>query len=114
MELTTSTCGTARVITPQGRIDQTTAEGFQKAVEPYLSDCKSDGPALILDFCAVPYISSVGLRALMLAARQVGAQHGRLAIAAMTPTVREVFAISRFDMVLKTFDSVESAATALP
>ena len=73
----------------------------------------SDGAPLVLDFSQVPYISSVGLRVLMLASRRVNAQQGKLAMAALTPLVAEVFRISRFDMVLRVFDTVDAAVTAL-
>ena len=67
----------------------------------------------MLDFASIDYISSVGLRALMLAARQVKAQNGRIAIAALTSVVKEVFEISRFNMVYKVFDSVDAAVTGV-
>jgi anti-anti-sigma factor len=104
--------GNTVVVAPQGRVDQATAELLRLALEPQLAAC-TDNSALILDFSGVPYISSVGLRVLMLAGRQVTAQNGRLALAALQPVVREVFQISRFDMVFKLYDSVDAAAAAL-
>jgi len=65
---------------------------------------------MVLDLSAVEYISSVGLRVLMLAARQVKAQEGQIAIAALQPVVREVFEISRFDLVFKVFADIEAAS----
>lgn len=105
--------GNALVIAPQGAIDQSSAEAFAAALEPHLADCIEGAGPLVLDFSAVPYISSVGLRVLMLAARRAEAQKGRLGIAALTPVVKEVFEISRFNLVLKVFDSVEAAAAGL-
>lgn len=99
----------ARVVAIQGRIDQASAEDFRIALEPHIAACTAGAPPLVIDFSGVPYISSVGLRVLMLAARQADTQKGRLAIASLSPTVREVFAISRFDLVLKTCDTVEDA-----
>jgi anti-sigma B factor antagonist len=61
----------------------------------------------------VDYISSVGLRALMVAAKQVKTQGGRIAVAALTPMVREVFQISRFHLVFSLFDEVDAAAQSL-
>lgn len=113
MTLAPISLGPALIVAPQGRIDQTSAEAFRLALEPHLAACQKGAPALIIDFSGIPYISSVGLRVLMLASRQVAMQQGRLALACLTPTVREVFAISRFDLVLKTFDSVSEAVEAL-
>ncbi|MEJ1959993.1 MAG: STAS domain-containing protein [Nitrosomonadales bacterium] len=97
------------IIAPQGRIDHTSSEDFLVQLEPLLLECKSDGPALILDFAGVEYISSVGLRALMLTERQIRSQKGRIAIAALTPMVLEVFQLSRFNLVYKIFNTVDEA-----
>lgn len=67
----------------------------------------------MLDFANVGYISSVGLRVLLLAAKQVKAQQGRIAIAALTPIVTEVFQVSHFDLVLKVYTEVADAVAAL-
>jgi anti-anti-sigma factor len=98
------------ILVPQGpRIDHDSADAFLEALRPYLDECKLDGKALVLDFSGIEYISSVGLRALMLADRQVKAQNGRIAITALTPVVKEVFEISRFNMVYKVYDNVDEA-----
>ena len=68
---------------------------------------------LLRDFAGVEYVSSVGLRVLMLAAKQVTAQNGRIVIAALTPVVSEVFQISRFDLTFSVFDTLDSALVAL-
>ena len=67
----------------------------------------------MLDFTAVAYISSVGLRVLMIAARQVRGRHARIAIAGLQPVVAEIFGISRFDKVLEVFPSVRDALAAV-
>ena len=68
---------------------------------------------LLRGFAGVEYVSSVGLRVLMLAAKQVTAQNGRIVIAALTPVVSEVFQISRFDLIFSVFDTLDSALVAL-
>jgi len=101
------------VLRPHGRIDLDHANAFGEGLDPHLALATADGAPLVLDFSQVPYISSVGLRVLMLASRRVNAQQGKLAMAALTPLVAEVFRISRFDMVLRVFDTVDAAVTAL-
>lgn len=110
MELKHRMQGAANVVAPASRIDQASADGFQAALAPYLAACTKDGAPLVLDFSAVDYVSSVGLRVLMLAARQAAAQGGRIAIAGLQPVVKEVFEISRFNLVFKIFDDVAAAA----
>lgn len=113
MDAPTRQVGKSLIVAPQGRVDQATADQLRLVLEPHLASCTADGGPLVLDFSGVAYISSVGLRVLMLAARQVKAQNGKLAIAGLQPVVREVFQISRFDMVFKIFDTVEAAVSAL-
>jgi len=101
------------VLSPQGRIDHTHADGFQQALAPHLRDCVGGGAALLIDFSGVNYISSIGLRALMVAIKQVKAQGGRMVLAELTPLVLEVFKISRFDMLFEIFADRASALAAL-
>ena len=113
MELSSSVLGAVRVISVQGRLDHAHAKAFESALAPHLVDCSLSGTPVVLDFSNVAYISSVGLRVLLLAAKQVKAQQGRIAVAALTPIVTEVFQVSHFNMVLKVFDDVASAAAEL-
>lgn len=110
MDLSHQTLGNVVIVSPAGRIDQSSAATFQSALVPHLADCTKNGAPLVLDFSGVEYISSVGLRVLMLASRQVKAQDGRIAIASLKPVVKEVFEISRFHLVFKIFDTVEAAS----
>ena len=68
---------------------------------------------MILDFSGVEYISSVGLRVLMIAAKQMRARGARIAVAALQPVVAEIFAISRFDSVLDVYPTVRDAIAKL-
>jgi anti-anti-sigma factor len=113
MEMTTVTSAAssrAIVLSPVGRIDHTHADDFSRALAPYVRDCTGGGAALLIDLSGVTYISSIGLRALMIAVKQVKAQGGRMVLAALTPVVAEVFRISCFD---KLFDIFASRAEAL-
>ena len=113
MELQSHRTTSAIVLSPSGRIDQDNADSFKQALDPYLAECNTGNAPVVLDFSAISYISSVGLRALMLAARQAKAQGGRIVIAALTPIVREVFEISRFNLVYAVFDNLEAALADL-
>ncbi len=101
------------VLSPVGRIDHATAGGFKEALLGHMETCIAGRDALVLDFSGVPYIASVGLRALVVASKQAKAQKGTLVVAALQPIVREIFQISRFTMVLTTFPSVRDALAAI-
>ena len=110
MELSSSNLGPVCVLHVEGRLDHAHARAFETGLAPYLLDCTAAGSPVVLDFAKVPYISSVGLRVLLLAAKQVKAQQGCIVIAALTSNVSEVFEVSHFNLVLKVFPDVAAAA----
>ena len=63
----------------------------------------------MLDLAGVDYVSSAGLRCFMLAEKQAKSQGGTIVVAAMQPVVNEIFEISRFTLVFKTFPTVRDA-----
>jgi anti-anti-sigma factor len=110
-----SSCRFADVVVaaPVGRIDHSNAAPFEEALRPLLDQSGGGKQALILDFAGVEYISSVGLRVLMTAAKQARADDSKLAIAGLQPVVAEIFAISRFDRIFSVYPSVPTALAQL-
>jgi len=113
MDLTPTPQGSATVLSPAGRIDHASADAFQAALQPYVDACQAGQMSILLDMHRLDYISSVGLRVLMIAARQVKAQHGRIVISGLTPLVKEVFEISRFNLVFELFEDRQAAIAAI-
>jgi anti-sigma B factor antagonist len=109
MHISQERYGDTLVLTLAGRVDNSTTEGLKAGIDAYIASCRAGGDRLILDFTGVDYISSVGLRVLMLAAKQSREQGGTIVIAALQPVVREIFEISRFNLVFECFDSVREA-----
>jgi anti-anti-sigma factor len=101
------------VAAPVGQIDHPNAQKLQLALAPILADAALSKSALVFDFAGVEYISSVGLRVLLMAAKQVRAQNARIAVAALQPVVKEIFDIARFNHVLEVFTSVRAALEQL-
>ncbi len=101
------------IVSVSGRIDHITSEEFTKSLDPLLDQCTQGHPSILLDFSGVDYISSAGLRVLMMASRRAKAQKGVFAIAALQPMVQEVFAISRFNLIVPCYVSVETACKVL-
>jgi anti-anti-sigma factor len=97
------------VVAPSGRIDHRSAAELEAALMPLLAGAVERKGALVLDFSGVEYISSVGLRVLMIAAKQMRGGEARLSVAALQSVVAEIFTISRFDKVLAVNASVEDA-----
>lgn len=113
MDLSPLQAGHAVVLSPAGRIDHTHADSFGAALAPHVRDCRGDGASLVIDFSNVSFISSIGLRALMIAIKQVKPQGGRMVLCALSPMVDEVFRISRFDLLFEIFPTRVEALAAV-
>jgi anti-anti-sigma factor len=113
VELTERRAGKTVVLAPTGRIDMATSDEFRERLIPLISSAAAAGQSVVLDFSGVDYISSAGLRVLMLAAKEARASGGKIAVAALQPLVNEIFQISRFDKVLPCHVGVNEAVAAV-
>lgn len=101
------------LISVDERIDHLSAPTFEAELMPYVEDCKGEVKKLVIDCRRLSYISSAGLRVLMIAAKKCRKQEGKVALAALQPSIQEIFRISRFDLVFDIFPSVRAALEAL-
>ena len=113
MELSTRRFADVVVAEPAGRIDFTNAEAFKSALWQALTQNQGEHGPVVIDFSRVDYISSVGLRVLMLAAKEMNGGRRKITIAAPSPVVREIIEISRFHLILMVFASVREALERL-
>jgi anti-anti-sigma factor len=110
MEYTLRQVADVTLIRLQGRIDHKTAKGFEDELKPLLDGCVAgQNRRILLDLGGVDLMTSAGLRVLMIAAKTCGKHGGEIVVAALRPTVEEIFKISRFDLILKIFPTVEAA-----
>ena len=113
MEVGAERNGPVSLLRPAGALDGSASATFEA---PLLAALAPNGDAaglVVVDFAAVPFISSAGLRVVMIGAKQARASGARLAVAALTPTVREIFEISRFHHVVPVFDTVAEAIASI-
>lgn len=101
--------GTA-VVAPAGRVDETTASAFGERLADEVAAANASGlQRLAIDLGGIEYMSSRGLRALTLAQRRAKELGLTIVLAGANPVMREILAISRYDMVFKVFDRTEDA-----
>ncbi len=112
MQCPTHAYADALVATATGRIDFAGAQVLEGALAPALAP---DGPVrgIVIDLAGVDYISSVGLRVLMVAAKAMRARKASIAVASLQPVVAEIFEISRFHHVVDVRGSVRDAIAAV-
>ena len=105
--------GNAIVLRASGRLDQETCEPFRVELAAFVERALHENAALVFDFSDLEYISSAGLRCLMMASRQVKAGKGRILVAELQPMVAEIFAISHFDLMFEVVPTVREALAAV-
>jgi anti-anti-sigma factor len=95
---------------PQGRIDSVTGPAFERDVLQQIDGGKR---RLLLDFADLVYISSAGLRIVLLAAKKMKSAGGKLVLCSLNPQIAEVFEISGFSRILDIESSRDAALSAL-
>ena len=114
MEFSSHQFADVMLIKVEGRIDHKTAKDFENALKPYLDACVAgEYQKILVDLGGVDFMTSAGLRVLMIVSKTCDKQRGEIVVAALQPMIEEIFKITRFDLVLKTFPTVKSALEAL-
>lgn len=93
-----------------GRLDAMTAVDAEKEFDEVL---QQESDQLLVNLAGLDYISSAGLRVLLVVAKKVQQRGGKVVLAELTPGVKEVFEISGFSSIFKIFDSSEEAVAFL-
>lgn len=92
-----------------GRLDGANAQEFQGD----LTDAIEDGDrVVVLDFENLSYISSAGLRVILITAKALGRQNAKLAVCSLSDPIREVFEISGFDQIIPVRNTQAEAIAA--
>jgi len=89
-----------------GRLDSVTSPELESACDHWtLSGVRK----LVLDFSELEYISSAGLRAVLLAAKNMRLKGGEVALCGAAGVVRQVMDMSGFSATFTIYESVEVA-----
>jgi stage II sporulation protein AA (anti-sigma F factor antagonist) len=93
MEITEARHGLVLIVAPSGRIDSTTSDALEQALKKAVD---AGDHRLVVDLGAVSYISSAGLRVLLVMAKRLKTERGTLVLCAMGDAVRQVFDLAGF------------------
>lgn len=97
MTITPQTLANATLVPLQGQINSANAADVGAQL---LAVVDGGARQLVLDFATLDYISSAGLRLVLVLAKRLKQDGGRLVLCAMQPHVREVFDIGGFLSIL--------------
>lgn len=93
-----------------GRIDGTNAQNFDSSLDETIQESDQ---AIVLDLEGLVYMSSAGLRTILLTAKRLQQRQASFAICSLRPTIREIFQIAGFDRILSVCDTRSEALSSL-
>jgi serine/threonine-protein kinase RsbW len=96
-----------RIVSAAGRIDAATAPELERTIRNVIADGSSQ---VIVDLHEVSFLSSSGLRTLLLLARELRRKSGDLVLCSLQPQVAEVFHLTGFDQIFQLHHTREEAA----
>jgi len=106
VEIRCQTEGSALIFTVTGRLDTVAASEFQREVEKSINN---EAERIVIDCSELEYVSSAGLRSILIIAQKTCQANGYLACCCLRGLVKKVFEISKFSLIVPTFDTLEEA-----
>ncbi len=95
------------VVGVQGRLDSGTADTLAQGLQQLIDGGER---RLVIDGKTLDYISSAGLRVLLVAAKRLKPLNGKIVLSSLKPHILEVFEIAGFTSILPVYADVEAAA----
>jgi len=90
----------------EGNVDTNSAPDVKNGLDELIN---SGAAKIIMDLSFMDYISSAGLRVLLLTGKQLKGSAGELRLCGMNESVRDVFDISGFSSIFNIFDAAADA-----
>ena len=98
--------GNVCIISLDGRLDNESTQGFQERISSIIDGGQS---RIVLDLGKLEYISSVGLRAFLLASKKLKPLNGKLVLAQLQDHIKEVLDIAGFSSLFPSYPTVDEA-----
>jgi anti-anti-sigma factor len=98
--------GNIYVFNIDGRLDSNTSVQFEEKVCNAIEAGESN---LLVDFSQMDYISSAGLRVILMAAKKTRTVGGKVVLTSLNENVKEVFDIAGFSSIFAIYPSQEEA-----
>jgi anti-anti-sigma factor len=98
------------IVAPEGRLDAFEAINLGKELDNLL---KEDDFYLVLDMSGVPYLSSGGIRTLLVAQKKLARKNGRLCLCNVSEYPAQVIKMAGMDVIFTFYDSVDAAASQI-
>ncbi len=101
--------GEAFIVRPCGRVDGSTVDILDAAIR---EQTEGGSGVLIFNFEELEYISSAGLRVMLLSARKMQSGGGKALFCGLAPHIAQIFEISGFSAILDIREKLADALAA--
>lgn len=98
------------IASPAGRVDSANSLEFREALE---SGIPSAERALLLDLEQLSYMSSAGLRVLLMVARRFQGPDNAIGVCSLSAALRSVMSLSGFDKIMPVFETMDDALKSI-
>jgi len=109
MKIDEQTRGDVLLISASGRLDSGSAGELEAVLPPRVQT----NAKIVVSLADVPYVSSAGLRVLLMGAKAARAKGHKLVLSGLSESVREVFDISGFSAIFSIEPDVDAALASL-
>lgn len=109
-KIESATSGSVTIWAPEGRVDAARAPDLQQDMVDSIDGGVSD---VVLDLSRTRYMSSAGLRVVLVVARALQARNGRFAVCGLNDEVKELFEVSGFSLIVNIVADREAAVAAV-
>jgi len=92
------------VVTVEGRLDTISAPDFERKVQERIAEGET---RFVIDLSKLEYISSAGLRSILIAGKSTTATGGQLCCCGLHGVVKKVFEVSGFTSLFPVHNSLE-------
>lgn len=106
MEITTEKKDNLMLINLTGKLDSITSPQLEDKLIKMIDE---ENYNIIFNCINLDYISSAGLRVLLVGAKKVKVKDGKIKLANLKKHIREVFEIAGFTAIFELYESVEEA-----
>ena len=107
MNVTLHTTNNILILTIEGSIDSKTAGDLQNQIMDSVADAKN----IIMNLSAVEFLSSAGLRILLMVYRQLKARNGKIILVGVSEDIRDVMEMTGFINFFEIHQTLEQAYT---
>lgn len=110
MNITERTQDGVLILSLEGRLDQPGSDALR---EHSMARIAEGHRKIVIDFGGISFLASMGIRAIIAPSQELSRQGGRLVVANLGPSVKQIFDLTGLDNVFSCFDTVEAAVANL-